>query len=217
MKTCYIFGGGTAPAAVCDIREEDLVIAADAGLTLCRNFGITPDVILGDFDSLGQIPCTENVIRYPVEKDDTDMAIAVNFGRERGFSRFVLYGGSGGRMDHTMANWQLLSGLASRGMQGFLCGDGFCATVLCQGTLVFPEKCDGILSCFAFDGPCEGVTIQGLQYPLTDAKLMPDRPLGVSNHFVGKAASVTVHAGRMLVMWEGEDLFPQLQKDCANA
>ena len=75
---------------------------------------------VGDFDSLGQVPEGENIVRHPVMKDDTDMMLAVKLGLERGYTRFHIYGGMGGRTDHTIANIQTLAYIAGRGASAFL-------------------------------------------------------------------------------------------------
>ena len=102
---------------------EDTVIAADGGWRICREEGIVPDLLLGDFDSLHTVPDFGHIRRVPVEKDDTDMMLAIKEGLARGETDFRLYGGVGGRTDHTIANLQGLLYLAERGAQGWLYGD----------------------------------------------------------------------------------------------
>lgn len=199
---CYIVGA-VDPGEIClEPRRPALVIAADGGLTYLRQQGVEPDWIVGDFDSLGHVPQGERVLRHPVEKDDTDMLLAVRTGMEAGCRDFVIYGGLGGRMDHTYANFQTLLWIACRGGRGYLVGDGTLCTVIDSGSVDFPDTCRGTISVFCPDGEAVGVTLRGLQYPLTDAVLRSDFPLGVSNSFLGEAASVSVAKGRLMVMWE---------------
>ena len=141
---------------------------------------------------------------YPVEKDDTDTMLALKLGWERGFRDFRLLAGTGGRTDHTLANLQALAWLAARGGRGVLVGQGECFTVVRNGTLHFRAREEGILSVFAHGGETRGVTLEGLQYPLQNATLTPDFPLGVSNHFVGSPAAVSVADGTLLVCWQGD-------------
>ena len=203
-KTCWIFGGGEFDPACPHIpKTGDLVIAADSGLELASRLGLTPDLIVGDFDSLGRAPTGDNVVRLPVEKDVTDAAAAVGLGRERGYSRFAFVGCTGGRPDHTFAAYQLLAALAGRGEVGLLFGDGFTVTVIRDGALSFLALPCGTLSVFAVGGNASDVSIAGAFYPLSQATLTPTFPLGVSNSFVGKPVSVTVGRGSLLIFAEG--------------
>ena len=201
---CRIFGGGEFdPASPFAPGPGDLVIAADSGLDRVKRLGMTPDLIVGDFDSLGQAPAGENVVTLPVEKDVTDAAAAVELGRARGYSRFALFGCTGGRPDHTFAAYQLLADLAARGETGLLFGDGFTVTAVKNGALVFPARDGGTLSVFAVGGDARGVTLSGVYYPLSGATLSPTFPLGVSNSFTGKPVTIRVTDGTLLTFAEG--------------
>ncbi len=201
---CRIFGGGEFdPASPFAPGPGDLVIAADSGLNLVKRLGLTPDLIVGDFDSLGKVPTGENVVTLPVEKDVTDAAAAISLGRERGYSRFALFGCTGGRPDHTFAAYQTLSELAARGDVGLLFGDGFTVTAVKNGTLTFPAREHGTLSVFAVGSDARGVTLSGVFYPLSGATLSPTFPLGVSNSFIGRPVTVKVTDGTLLVFAEG--------------
>ena len=101
------------------IQPGDFVIAADGGWRVCQELDITPDLLLGDFDSLGEVPDFGHILRLPVEKDDTDMVRAVKEGLAKGEKEFHLLGGMGGqRSDHTVANMQTLAYLAAHGAKG---------------------------------------------------------------------------------------------------
>ena len=201
MKTCVIFCAADFDCLAQPIGPEDCVLAADGGLRHTNALGITPDGILGDFDSLGYVPREGRV--FPVEKDDTDAMLAVRQGLDMGFRRFVLYGALGGeRLDHTVANFQLLGFLAAHGAQGFLVGEKIMATVLSGGTLEFPDSCTGILSVFCQGAPARGVSIRGLKYELENGTLSADFPLGVSNAFCGKKASICAGEGSLLILWD---------------
>ena len=190
------------PGPIPPPEKNDLLIAADGGLDHLTRQGLVPHLIVGDFDSLGRVPEGDNILLHPVEKDDTDTMLAVKTGLERGYKTFLLYGCLGGRLDHAYANLQTLLYLARRGAAGFLLGDGMAAAVILNGALTFSPDCKGTLSVFCPDGEARGVTLSGLHYPLRDAVLTSDFPLGVSNQFTGKTASVAVREGALLVMWE---------------
>ena len=200
MKTCIIFCAAGFDGLLFPIPEDALVIAADGGLRHTQALGIRPDVILGDFDSLGYVPDDSQV--YPVEKDDTDAMLAVRVGLERGCDFFLFYGAMDGpRLDHTVANFQTLGYLATHGARGALIGRDYIATVLRGEIIEFSEAAAGILSLFCLGASAE-VTIEGLKYGLDHGTLTPDFPLGVSNHFEGKAARITVHEGLVLALWD---------------
>ena len=119
-----------------------------------------------------------------------------------GCRTFVLYGGLGGRIDHAYANYQALCYLAERGASGWLLGGGNAVTALRNGTLRFPASWSGTVSVFCTSSTAQGVTLEGLYYPLREATLTSAFPLGVSNQFTGLPAVVTVRDGTLLVMWQ---------------
>lgn len=205
MTPLCIIVGAMEPGAVPAPRAGDLLIAADQGLAHLERQGLAPDLIVGDFDSLGKIPQGDNIIRHPVEKDDTDTMLAIKTGLERGFRSFLLYGCLGGRLDHTYANLQALVFLARRQAQGWLLGGGTAVTAFSSGRLAFSPRRSGTISVFCPDGTARGVNLSGLYYPLHDAVLTSAFPLGVSNAFTGAAAEVSVREGTLLVMWELEE------------
>lgn len=204
MKICYIIGAGEMASERFSPDQKDLVIAADGGYCHLRALGIKPHLLVGDFDSLDTLPVDTDIRRYPVAKDDTDTMLAIKIGLERGFRQFRIYGGTGGRLDHTLANIQSLAYIAQHGGRGFLIGSGQNITVIKNGEICFTEKASGILSAFAFCGPVSGVDLEGLLYPLCDAVLRPDFPLAVSNKFTGAPASVRVRDGLLTVLWPGD-------------
>ena len=197
---CYIVGAGEvreldfAPAA------GDYVIAADGGLAHLERAGIAADLVIGDFDTLGARPAHPNVITLQREKDDTDTFAAVRVGLERGYGRFRIYGGMGGRLEHTLANIQMLAYLAERGLRGVLIGEDQILTAISGGGLRLPRRAGGFLSVFSLTDKSEGVCIRGLKFPLTNATVTNTFPIGVSNEFVGTESEITVREGVLLVV-----------------
>ena len=180
---------------------QDFVIAADKGYEALEAYGVPPDLVVGDFDSMGFRPDHPKVVDLPVEKDDTDMMAAIRLGWERGYRTFRLYGGTGGRVDHTLANLQSLVWLSTRGGRGFLIGEDWTAAAVTDGDMTFAPGHSGFLSVFCQGDRAEGVTLEGLKYPLKDAVLTCDFPLGVSNAFTGRESRVAVRKGTLLVVW----------------
>lgn len=209
-KICYIFGAGEQSS--CDIRlsGSDFVIAADGGFDYLKKLGLRADIVLGDFDSLlnpQNLP--EDFIRYPKEKDDTDMMIAIKEGLARGYRTFRIYGGLGGRLDHTIANLQSLTFLAENQAVGTLYSDDYQITVIKDETLSFakdmPENVPGNLcSVFSLSDISVGVSIQGLKYELDRVTLTNGFPLGVSNEFLGKKSFIHVEKGTLAVYWNSQ-------------
>jgi len=207
LDKCIIFCAAAFDAPVQPIGEGDLIIAADGGLRHTEALGIRPDVILGDFDSLGYTPEGANV--FPVEKDDTDAMLAVRRGLALGYKRFLLYGSlDGPRLDHTVANFQTLQFLADHGALGCLVGLDTVAAVVKNGTLTFPAGCAGTISVFCSGADAHGVTLEGLYYPLNRGTLTPGFPLGASNHFTGERAKITVEDGSLLLLWQRQAGLP---------
>lgn len=204
MKRCFIFAAGTfyglreAPA------PGDLVIAADAGYLACRAAGVTPDLLLGDFDSMEQPADFDNVRRVPVEKDDTDTMLAIKTALEEGCGEVHLYGGTGGkRLDHTLANLQSLLYLRRRGARGYLYDNDFLWTVIENEELTISRTVEwGLFSAFCLGDRAEGVDETGFQYPLENAELTAEFPLGVSNHIVEPSATIRVRQGVLAVGWQ---------------
>ena len=186
-------------------ERGDFLICADGGLDTARRLGVTPHLILGDFDSLqGEIPDGEDVIRLPVEKDDTDTMLAVKTALEQGCDTVYIYGGTGGkRLDHTLANLQTLLFIRRRGARGYLYDDDFVWTVLENESLTIEKTVEwGLFSAFCLGDRAEGIDEVGFQYPLKDAVLTPEFPLGVSNHILEPAATITVRKGALAVGWQ---------------
>lgn len=203
MKTCYIVGAGEVTELSFDPEEEDLVIACDGGYEYCKKWNKKVNLVIGDFDSLGYVPEHPNVIRLKPEKDDTDTACAIRAGLEQGFQRFIVYGGTGGRISHTIANIQLLCSLARKGCYGILIGKDVWYRVIYNEEVCFPREMSGYLSVFCMGERALGVYERGLKYPLEDATLVKENPLGVSNEFTGKESMVSVKEGMLLLIGEG--------------
>ena len=201
MKRCFIYSAGTFYGLRERPQPGDYQIAADAGLLLCQKLGIEPDLVIGDFDSMPQ-PENEPTVRVPVEKDDTDTMLAIKYGLKEGYRTFHLYGGTGGRPDHTLANLQALGFLAQAGATGYLYGKSYLFTALRNGSLTLPARKEGIFSLFCLGQEAQGVSIHGAQYPLDRVPVSPFFPIGVSNHFQGNPVTIQVETGCLLIGWE---------------
>lgn len=198
---CYVVGAGEKAGAFTP-KKDDFVVAADGGIGFLRDMGVTPDLFVGDLDSVDRQPEDCLVLRFNTDKDKTDMALAVEEGLARGYRRFRVYGGMGGRFDHTMANIQLLAELSTRGCEAQLIGEGVRITAVTDGVFKLPTKKEGTVSVFSLSDTCTGVCLRGLTYTLEKETLNNLFPLGVSNSFTGRPASVSVEQGTLLVVWQ---------------
>ena len=208
MGKCVIFCAAEFDALAAPIGADDYLLAADGGLLHLQKLNLAPHGIIGDFDSLGYIPTGAQV--FPVEKDDTDAMLAARKGLELGFREFLFYGSlDGKRLDHTIANFQTLQFLHDRGATAYLIGKDYLVTVIGNETVEFPAEATGILSLFCLGPDAEGVTLENLHYPLDRGKLTSGFPLGISNHFTGKSARITVEKGSVLALWDRKNGFPR--------
>ncbi len=200
-NTCLIIAG----APECRIPENragaDFIIACDYGLHHALTFGISPHLIIGDFDSYrGTLPKGIPVRRHPPEKDDTDTMLAVKEALERGYRRIVIAGGLGGRIDHQLANLSAAAFAAERGAHCVLVDDQQQIFALRNGSCRISAGQWTNLSVFAFSDRAEGVTLKGVKYPLSDDVLTNSFPLGVSNSFAADTAEISVRQGILLIV-----------------
>ena len=206
MGKCVVFCAAQFDALAAPIAPDDYLLAADGGLRHLNRLKLEPHGIIGDFDSLGYVPRGAQV--FPVEKDDTDAMLAARKGLELGYREFLFYGSlDGPRLDHTISNFQTLQFLADRGAHGYLVGRDYLVTVIREETLEFPAAATGILSLFCLGPDAQGVTLEGLHYPLRSGRLTSGFPLGVSNHFTGTPARITVRKGSLLALWDRKNGF----------
>lgn len=201
-KLCVIFGAGDVYAPRKRFGKDDIVIAADGGYSSAIAAGLSPDVVIGDFDSSAAPEnAAAHVIKLSRDKNDTDMLAAVKLGLRREYKTFVLYGGTGGRLDHTQANIATLAYLNSFGAQGFLIDRNSIATVITDGKFVIPKTARGTVSVFAYGGDASGVTLKNLSYCLDNAELSPAYPIGVSNATTNADGVISVKHGSLLIFF----------------
>ena len=199
MKTCYIVGAGDFGRGFVP-QDSDLVIAADGGYATLKEKDIRCDLLIGDMDSIGEIPEGVEILTHPVEKDETDTWLAYLEGRKRGYESFEIYGGTGGRSDHTFANYCLLLKIKDDGCSARLYSDTEVAYIIKNEGIRVTGKPKNNISVFAFGGVCDGVDIKEFYYELPDGTLTPDFPLGVSNSFVTETAEISVRNGALLII-----------------
>lgn len=184
------------------------IVACDAGYRNAETLGVVPDLIVGDFDSAPQPPVRhEHTIVLPHVKDDTDTHFAARWLWQHGCREVTFLGALGGqRFEHTVANLHTALFLAKNGVQVLLADERSELRILCPGQpMTLERKGWTYLSLFPLDGPLTGVEEQGVFYPLRDAVLTPDYPLGVSNEFTAPQAVLSCRAGHGLVVLSRAD------------
>lgn len=207
-KRCFIVGGGNFCAELFNPQKDDMIIAADAGFEALKKIGITPDTVVGDFDSLGYTPGHSDVIKHSPIKDDTDTMLAVEIGTEKGCEEFHIFGATGGRIAHTLGNIQILKHLADRNMFGYIFDRDTVITAISNRTLTF-RNASGYISIVPFGCNKATVTLSGFKYELEHGIIPCNRPLGISNEFCGETSNITVHDGTIIAVWENTDVIPE--------
>lgn len=203
MKTCYIIGGGSFDGFFDEIRKDDLVLAADRGYRLAKEEGIKVDYIIGDFDS-SKRPEDDHVIALNPIKDYTDTVAAIEFAKEKGYKKIIIYGGLGGRESHTISNIRTIYHyqkqgidirLKSRAKEIFVVDHKFAYTY---------QNHDFYVSIFSLNDKTR-LTIKGLYYELDDYKMKIDDALGMSNETKKEDFEIEVKDGAVVVVFEDKD------------
>ena len=204
MMTCAL-------VATCDFNADHFatcdaagvfsrVYAADAGYAHLQDIGRVPDVVLGDFDSLGYVPDFPDIEVHPSHKDESDLELAFDRMKADGVNAVYVYGAIGGRLDHTIANLQMAARFAEEGMQvTFIAPDCAIRILVGPGSYELPRLERGTVSVFSATDRSVGVTELGMEYPLEDAVLTNRTTLGLSNEIIGKPVTVSVEKGTLYV------------------
>jgi thiamine pyrophosphokinase len=201
MGKCIIVGAGENYGLDFKREAEDYIIAADGGYKYLESAGIIPDMVVGDFDTLKYVPEHPNIVELNPVKDVTDTWQAVTIGFEKGYREFCFYACMGGRIEHTVANIQMLSHIAEIGGRGYLYDDRNVLTVIKDSGIELGKRAEGFVSVLSLSDTSTGVTIKGLKYEIENAELDNRFPLGVSNEFIGKESHISVKKGNLLIIF----------------
>jgi thiamine pyrophosphokinase len=201
-----VCAGGPARAALPDVPDDALVIAADAGILEAERLGLHVDLLIGDLDSApaDAVARAVRVERHPVDKDASDLELAVAAAVAADARRIVVVGGDGGRLDHLLGNAFLLASDRWADVEiDAVLGDARIWIVRDERTI--DGKVGELVSLYAVGGPATGVTTEGLRWALTDGELVPGSSLGLSNELVAPSATVRVRGGVVLAIRPGLD------------
>lgn len=186
------------------LTKETYLITADAGYAFCKALGYTPNLILGDFDS-GECPETDiETLRFNPVKDDTDSAMALKIAIERGFRKIVLFGGTGSRLDHTFANFDLCAYAKTQGADLQLVDNHHEIFALNRETVQLKKDRNRYVSVFAVGGEST-VSLKGFSYPLEHYTFKPFCGLGVSNEIAADTAEIVAEQGTALIFVTDKD------------
>lgn len=186
------------------LSEADILICADGGARHAYSMGLTPNVLIGDIDSVSKELLNYfddknvEIITYPCEKDETDTQLAVEYAVNNGVKEIVLVGCTGGRFDHTFANISLLIWLMKRGIRGTIIDSNNEIYVIDRYIKLSGNKGDKV-SLLSITPKVTGVFTKGLKYVLEDGELCYDKPIGISNEMTSSQAEVVIRDGMLLV------------------
>ena len=208
MKRCVIVGG--APIERYDrIRaylnpEKDYYIFCDCGLRHAAELNVTPDLIVGDFDSHARPETSAETIVLPTVKDDTDTVHALNEAMERGYTDYLLIGMTGRRLDHTLGNVYMLVHAFEHGMNALMIDDYSEISVVADKPVEIDDRMP-FFSLINIAGRARGIYIEGAKYPLSNAEIKYDYQYGVSNEVLpGQHAVIRVKDGLLLLIRDVE-------------
>ena len=203
MKRCVIVGGAEIKRydiSKSYLKNDDFMIYCDSGLNHIEGLGREPDLIVGDFDTHENPHSEVETIVLPVVKDDTDSVYAVKEALKRGFDDFLFLGVFGGRFDHSICNLSVLLMLFNLGKSA-LAVDDFGETSITGAAPEYIEDKYRFFSLLAFGAPASGINIENAKYPLEDAEIQPQYPIGVSNEVLpGKKVKVSVGKGSLVLI-----------------
>lgn len=203
MRAFIYLGGGILPQNITEHpKSGDLTIAADSGLRNAQLLGERVDVVLGDFDSIGDAHIPEGAERltFPPEKDLTDAQLALEAAVVRGADEVIFIGGLDGRLDHTLSVLGILEDAHSRGLRALALSGYNRVRYMVSTSTLLPRSGYKYLAVIAADRKVRGVSIEGCKYPLKNATLTSKLQFAVSNEIVENCALVSVRRGAVYIV-----------------
>ena len=197
---CIIVGAGNFKENEIITEKNDLIIAVDGGYNYCKLLNLEVDILIGDMDSLEIIP--DNIIKhiYNKEKDETDTYLAVHYGIDQGYTDFILYGCLGGRIEHTIANIQIIADLCKKGIKIKIVDENTNIYMINKNEVI---EIEGLkkkyISIFSYSGKST-ISLKGFKYNVASKDITNDYPLGIDNETIGTNGNIYVHNGLVLVI-----------------
>lgn len=183
-------------------KTEDICIAADSGYHNAMRLGERVDILIGDFDSIGQVPrdAVKEIREVPAEKDLTDTQIAVEIAVESGADEIILVGGLSGRLDHTLSNLGVLEDMYLRGLHGYMTDGQNRIHYLRSSSTLVARSAYQYISIIAADETVKGVSMEGGKYPLKNQTLKRRLQYAVSNEITGNVVLISVKKGGIFII-----------------
>ena len=207
-RLCAIVSGGEF-SPLNEIESSDFIICCDKGYEYVSRVGLSPNLVVGDFDSyLGAIPEKIPVVKLPKEKDDTDTMFAIKYAVNHGFKKIFLYCALGNRLDHTIANIQSSIWATPELEYLKIFSQNEEVYFINNSRIRIPKKENYSLSLFSATDKCKNVTIKNVKYTLNNATLTNSFPLGVSNEWIDDA-EISVESGILMIVLSKTE-----RKDC---
>lgn len=179
-------------------------ICADGGLEKAEKLGILPDIVLGDFDSV-DLSVLERyrklnieIMKFPKEKDFTDMELAVDTAVKKGFKDIVLVGATGTRLDHSVANILLIAKYYKYGANIKIMDNNNYIEIV-KSNMIIQQKTGYYVSIIPYSENIEGLTLMGFKYPLTDVNVEIGSTLCISNEISEKEAVIKLNKGNAFI------------------
>lgn len=206
-KRVVIFAGGELSTDYFDLLdEEDFIIGADRGALFLVSHGYTPDIAVGDFDSVSPEALQEiqskskiTITCDAVNKDLTDSEMAFDIAMDQQPDSIVLFGVTGSRLDHSLASIHMMTKALQHQISCYLIDSNNYVTLTGSQTLI-QDMGYTYVSLLPLTPEVTGITLEGFQYPLTDATLKIGQSLGVSNKLISSSGIVTIRSGLLLVI-----------------
>ena len=198
MKAFIYSGGSISPENIIEHPASgDMIIAADSGYNNAKLMGVRPDILLGDFDSLGEnnIPSGIKTLKVPAEKDFTDTQLAVDTALKNGADEIIIIGGLDGRLDHTLSNLAILEDLWEKKIFSLLTDGKNRVRYIENASTLIPRSGYKYLSLIARTKKLKGVEIKGCKYPLKNAVIDKNFQYAVSNEITENCALIAVRKG----------------------
>ncbi len=208
MPRILIFANGVLPdlqKARLLVKSDDFIICADGGTRYALDLGLDPGLVIGDFDSLGPEESEKaeragaQIIRYPHDKNETDLELALYHALELKPSSIVILAALGNRLDQTLGNIALLSDSRLGELEVRL-DDGLEEAFFCRSKSELHGKAGDIVSLIPWGGRVNGVRTEGLKWPLENEILYPQKTRGISNELLGNSAIVNLSSGLLLIV-----------------
>lgn len=180
----------------------ELIICADGGLSKAEILGLVPDIIIGDFDSVNYSILKKyedmdvEIIKYPAEKNYTDMELAIDLAVTKGYKDMIILGATGTRLDHTMANMMLLEKYYIQGIKIKIIDNNNVIQIISDNTkLTLQYKKNYFISIVPITEEINDLTLKGFKYPLNKVNVKRGSTLCISNEINVKVSEVTLRKG----------------------